>query len=342
MGVICGKSVVEKNNEVIRKTFVPPRVSQICVRNTGDWVGLKNLGNTCYINSVLQALAANDLFMGYLENFPGLNDFSLTFALKKLLEELKTADVSKGSIVPQAFQDKLFAEYKDFSAGRQEDGQELLTKLLESIHMDSKLRLEHPKEFDPKKIKQVTIKQLWDHHMSKHASIYTVVFEGLQRVKTCSNLCKEVSPKFEAFSQLTMSLTEGVRRLQTTIELNFRPESMKDENAMHCDKCNKKTFSLKTPKIVHMPEVLIIALKRFEFDAGRGDFIKNNAEIEYPEANMALPLQVTETPTNLDLFAVVCHAGTISNGHYYALVRTGHKWLECNDEKIIERHSHVV
>jgi ubiquitin C-terminal hydrolase len=341
MGVICGKTILEKNNEVIRKTFVPPQPNQICIRNTGDWLGLQNLGNTCYINSVIQVLAANNLFMGYLDNFPGLNDFSLTYSLRDLLKELKNTTPPIGYVVPEKFEEKLFTEFKDFEPGRQEDGQELLTKILESIHMDSKLRLEHPKEFNLKKIKQVTIKQLWEHHLSKHASIYTVVFEGLQRVRMSCQGCKNVNHKFEAFSQLTLSLTQQHRKLQAIMEQNFKPDTMRDDNAMHCDACHKRTFGMKTTKIVHMPEVLIIALKRFEFDANRGSFVKIDTEIEYSDTDLVLPVQVSETPTNLELFAVVCHAGTISNGHYYAVIKVGHKWLECNDQKVKELQSSV-
>ena len=341
MGVVCGKSVVEKNTEVIRKTFVPPNPSQICTRNTGDWLGLKNLGNSCYINSVIQSLAANNLLMGYIEKYPGLNDFSLTHALRKLLLDLKKSPADKGFLIPEEFQEKLFTEYSTFEKGRQEDGQELLSKLLESIHMDSKLRLEHPKEFNPKKIKQVTVKQLWEHHLSKHASIFTVVFEGLQRVRICCSVCKNVFHKFEAFSQLALSLNNQQNQLQVIMDSNFKQETLKEDNAMHCDTCGKKTLALKMTKIVHMPEVLTIVLKRFEYDPNRGYSVKIDTDIHYSEQDFVLPVQVSETPANLELFAVVCHAGTISNGHYYALIKVGHVWYECNDEKIIERRSGV-
>ena len=54
-----------------------------------------------------------------------------------------------------------------------------------------------------------------------------------------------------------------------------------------------------------MPEVLVITLKRFEFDPKVCNFVKIGREIEYAESEFGLPLQVSHVTVKMELFAVI-------------------------------------
>lgn len=91
MGKICaklkaasrpasGKATEQKRLVVIR----PPDKAGVFTRAQGG-VGLKNLHNTCFANAVLQALAANNAFVGHLQNAEFLAEGTFTEGLQRFL-----------------------------------------------------------------------------------------------------------------------------------------------------------------------------------------------------------------------------------------------------------------
>ena len=90
MGKICSKekkpsSSPSRSTEHKRTVIITaPEKGQIYTRET-LWVGLKNLHNTCFINSVLQCFSANNTLMGYMQNIVFIIERSFTESLKKFL-----------------------------------------------------------------------------------------------------------------------------------------------------------------------------------------------------------------------------------------------------------------
>lgn len=64
-------------------------------------------------------------------------------------------------------------------------------------------------------------------------------------------------------------------------------EMLEGDNAYYCEKCEKKINTLKRCCLKRMPNVLILVLKRFEFDFDTMTKIKVNEYCEFPtELNM--------------------------------------------------------
>lgn len=62
---------------------------------------------------------------------------------------------------------------------------------------------------------------------------------------------------------------------------------LEGDNAYYCEKCEKKINTLKRCCLKRMPNVLILVLKRFEFDFDTMTKIKVNEYCEFPtELNM--------------------------------------------------------
>jgi ubiquitin carboxyl-terminal hydrolase 9/24 len=59
---------------------------------------------------------------------------------------------------------------------------------------------------------------------------------------------------------------KGKKTLQEGLELFVQGEMLEGENAFRCDRCDKKVDTLKRCCIKRLPNVLIIVLKRFDFD----------------------------------------------------------------------------
>ena len=164
------------------------------------------------------------------------------------------------------------------------------------------------KDIDGREVRKpetLSVKQLWDNHISRHGSLTSKIFEGLQNVNILCMGCNALQTKHEIFSVMSLSLGKSESELQTILIQNYQPEMFKGDSKLECDKCKRKCDATKKTRVVHVPEVLVITLKRFEYDPRVGDFVKIDRSISYPEKDLTLPIQVSQVNVNLELFAVL-------------------------------------
>ena len=57
---------------------------------------------------------------------------------------------------------------------------------------------------------------------------------------------------------------------------------LEGENAYQCDHCDAKVTALRRTCITHLPNILLISLRRFEFDFDRMARVKVNDYCEFP------------------------------------------------------------
>ena len=71
-----------------------------------------------------------------------------------------------------------------------------------------------------------------------------------------------------------------------------------------------------------MPPILIISLKRFKYSQNNGK--KVTKRVTFPISGLRLENVLSSTQKDApeyDLFARIDHSGTLSDGHYYSVVK---------------------
>ena len=83
------------------------------------------------------------------------------------------------------------------------------------------------------------------------------------------------------------------------------------------------------------PEILIIQLKRFEYNLKTTEREKINSKFNFSHELDFSPVMANGSPITYSLCGVVQHTGTANGGHYFSDVkRDDEKWLCINDTSV--------
>jgi hypothetical protein len=139
---------------------------------------------------------------------------------------------------------------------------------------------------------------------------------------------------------------QAITNLSECVEFSSKAEILADDNRWNCPECKELRVAEKRILLHFTPKYLIFHLKRFK-SLGRGKREKNPQLIEYPLDLLDLTNFTQGITPNLlvqgykqpiyELFGVVCHEGTLENGHYYSFCRTEkNRWSKFDDSKVTE------
>lgn len=220
-GYSYGTSFSFKSNESIRSSMSPARRSL---------VGLRNLGNTCYMNSTLQCLAYLHPLSEYFLNSFSVDHINtenklgsrgkLTLAYVRLLRDLMR---SSTSISPYDFKTELGHLVSQFDGYDQHDASELLEYLLDAIHED--LNRVTDKTYVMSQIGDelpngVMAELSWRNYQSRNSSIVTDLFGGQYRSEVTCTLCGKVSVTFDPYLTMHLNIPSDIRQ-ETDVTVVF-------------------------------------------------------------------------------------------------------------------------
>ncbi|XP_063587486.1 ubiquitin carboxyl-terminal hydrolase 20-like isoform X5 [Penaeus indicus] len=120
----------------------------------------------------------------------------------------------------------------------------------------------------------------------------------------------------------------------------FSADELKGDNMYSCEKCGKLRNGVKYSKVVHLPEVLIIHLKRFRHEYMFSSKISQYVSFPLHGLDLTpfLHKDCTSEVVTYDLYAVICHHGTAGGGHYtsYCQNWSNGRWYEFDDQYVTE------
>ncbi|KAL6752117.1 hypothetical protein V8C86DRAFT_2762507 [Haematococcus lacustris] len=219
--------------------------------------GLQNLGNTCYMNSVLQCLAylppvASGVQMNVLHGLPSSCPLAQTGKLctccaisKQLSDQLSTFD---RAIRPVAISTALPQLSKAFVRGRQEDAHEFLLAVLEAVERD---------------IKRGVVEL---GGLKSQVTLIEELFMGRLRSQVVCGECGYCSNSYEQVTTLSLDVPRGAAAASLTASLTAftKPETLDGANKYKCDRCKRLVRATKALSIHHEPNILVVHLKRFD------------------------------------------------------------------------------
>lgn len=294
-----------------KKILFPRQNVQIGWKSFGrKWqvgAGMMNVGNTCYLNSTLQALFHVPAMANWLmsdsahrekcEDENGSQGGCIICAMSRTLISSQT---SQSHIRPYLVYTKLRLVCKHLIMGRQEDAHEFLRYLVEAMEKSYLARFRNSKELD---------------QYSKETTPLNQILGGYLKSAVRCLACGHVSTTFQHFQDLLLDIRKA-NTIEEALDLYFARERLEDMG-YKCEACKKKVSATKQFSLERAPISLCIQLKRFSM---MGSKLNKHVAIR-PRLDLS-PYASKTNKENLTykLVAMVTHLGASQHcGHYTAI-----------------------
>uniref|UniRef100_A0A8B9FP63 Ubiquitin carboxyl-terminal hydrolase 8 n=1 Tax=Amazona collaria TaxID=241587 RepID=A0A8B9FP63_9PSIT len=357
---------VNRDNKPVRYTKAEiSRLSASQIRNLNPvfggsgpaLTGLRNLGNTCYMNSILQCLCNAPHLADYFNRNLYQDDINRSNFLGHKGEVAEEFGVIMKAlwtgqykyISPKDFKITIGKINDQFAGYSQQDSQELLLFLMDGLHEDlnkADNRKRHKEENNDNLDDFRAAELAWHKHKQLNESIIVALFQGQFKSTVQCLTCHKKSRTFEAFMYLSLPLASTSKcTLQECLRLFSKEEKLTDNNRFYCSHCKTRRDSLKKIEIWKLPPVLLVHLKRFSYD-GRWKQ-KLQTSVDFPLETLDLSQYVIGPKNNLkryNLFSVSNHYGGLDGGHYTAYCKNAAKqrWFKFDDHEVSEISSSSV
>ncbi|XP_049500584.1 ubiquitin carboxyl-terminal hydrolase 51 isoform X2 [Panthera uncia] len=319
--------------------------------------GLINLGNTCFMNCIVQALT----------HIPLLKDFFLSDKHKCVMTSPSLCLVcemsslfhamysgSRTPHIPYKLLHLIWIHAEHLAGYRQQDAHEFLIAILDVLHRHSK---------------DDSVGQEANNPNCCNCIIDQIFTGGLQSDVTCQ-ACHSVSTTIDPCWDISLDLPgscatfssqspegadstvsrddhiPGIPSLTDCLQWFTRPEYLGSNAKIKCSSCQSYQESTKQLTMKKLPIVACFHLKRFEHVGKQRR--KINTFISFPlELDMTPflastkdsrmkedqpPTDCTPNENKYSLFAVINHHGTLESGHYTSFIRQQKdQWFSCDD-----------
>ena len=324
-----------------------------------DFKGLKNFGNSCYSNVVIQILTSIPEFLNTLYKRYSLveneNDLLFEYPILSRIMEVISNYKSKNTSLASNYLQEIVSTF-DIS-GSQNDAHEFLVFLLDKLNIElikieekykitnntnnndknSNNDINNNDEGEWEEVKKdgKTMKQT-NSLSSFHTSILGEVFQGIlkqditQKGKSSSNC--QIEPFF------TLHLDNEEPSIEAMFEKFFRRKMIEGSGDKYIQSFMEKC-----------PDIFIVNAKGFYYDKKNQKIVKIKKELIFGEKLILKKDYVSPHLRNknieYDLIGIVVHKGNLATeGHYicYCKNNKDNSWFYLDDNKVIKVSEDVI
>ncbi|XP_063053466.1 ubiquitin carboxyl-terminal hydrolase 3 [Engraulis encrasicolus] len=350
-----------------------PKEENVVLQAPLGATGLRNLGNTCFMNAILQSLSSVEQFSCYFKELPsvalrsgktagqrqyhtrsqGDSSVSLVEEFRKTLCSLWQG--SQTAFSPDALFYVIWKIMPSFRGYQQQDAHEFMRYLLDHLHGElqgshsSRNGAHRPPVPQPPPDAIRTGDKCWGNGTS---SVVTSIFGGVLQSEVNCLICGTESRKLDPFLDLSLDIPSQFRikrskdqepgptcTLRDCLRSFTELEELDETELYMCHKCKKRQKSTKKFWVQKLPKVLCLHLKRFHWTA----YLRNKVDtyVEFPMQGLDMSGYLLESESAssqtcvFDLAASVVHHGSgVGSGHYTAYGCHSGRWYHFNDSTV--------
>jgi ubiquitin carboxyl-terminal hydrolase 8 len=310
-------------------------------------------GVTCYMNSILAILQQTPIFIDYILNAEFKDSLMKHTDITNLkscvifqFHNIMTISNTHDNLIinPTTFRNTLTTKNEMWGMHMQQDSQEFLTFLLNSIEEEISEEVIFIPGLIANSQKSINIEDdlinmigysMWQKFIKKEFSIIKNLFCGMTHLTITCNYCNNQVHNFDMFQVLQLSIQNN-NTLYECLDNFTNTETLDKDNMYICEFCGHKNKASKNTTIWKAPPILIIQLKRFESYRGK---ITNL--IEYPlELDISKYIDKLNSSNRYQLFAINNHISNHTrSGHYTSIVknRLDNVWYEYDDSNVLHK-----
>lgn len=293
------------------------------LRSDQGYAGLRNLSNTCYLNSLFSQLFMNVRFREFII---GIN-------------------------IANESEQKLICELANVFANMQSSYEKYVSpeEAVESIIQYTGEQIDVTVQMDVDEFFNLLFDRLEAQIKDADArEVFKSIYGGqlVQQIK--SQECEHISERLEPFSAVQIEI-KGKSGLEEGLAAYVEGEVLQGENKYSCTGCGRHVNAVKRACLKEVPDNLIFNLKRFDYDIMTGMRCKVNDEFQFPDKIDMMPYTMDALsnpdhklpPDLFELVGVIIHSGTAETGHYYSYIRqrpsilpNEDSWVQFNDQDV--------
>nr|XP_029711949.1 ubiquitin carboxyl-terminal hydrolase Usp2-like isoform X2 [Aedes albopictus] len=311
--------------------------------------GLWNIGNTCFMNSIIQCLSHTRELTSFLRQQSTTErgttkDHKILAEYTKLIKDMWSGTTR--SVNPSELKYAFSSKHRMYSGSAQQDAQEFLRFFIDSLHcaLNESVKREPINRAieDDDMDNRVKVTMMWDWYSRVENSMIKNLFVGLLRSTLTCTYCNGASVTFDPFWDLSLPLpsTNSRCKLENCMDMFVKEEIMDGIDQPTCSRCKARRKCTKSLTIERFPKYLVIHLKRFS-ETRWSNKLTNVVEFPTGERELNLQSYASEDhsgPVYYSLYGISNHMGSTAGGHYVAVCKhpVSKEWNEFNDNFVSE------